>query len=621
MSMIARPAPLLALLALLALLLVGSVAQAQPERQRRAADVRLEEVRSKAAELIDRAATYDPLSETETRADPVPEAELLLARVTRYADPKRDIESFIVAAHALRATRAIAELDSAVIERTLPALLQNEELSREVLFARWAQYDKAPAVFGVLDEMIAEHGAKEIAKAPRLAAALCIVHDTPQGFRANENVAQPEKPGTLFAYFASARMNGLTRKLSPELLAWVVDTVDAHELSWANQRFAGKANTGTLFHNIQYDMDHFLQGRPKKVTEQGFNLPNIAEFGGVCIDQAFFACHVGRAIGVPSAVCTGQGSNVGHAWVGYLRVRGSRAWWDFDEGRYADYAKVRGSVTDPQRRTRVPDGEAAARAASYGLRPDTRHLAIALVDASALIEKYPAGWTDDVVPFVGKDTEAREASLETRMDLLERAATLNAGELRAWKQVQAIASTGAMNDAMKNRWADAAMRLAGTDFMEFAVDFAKPLVETVEDPDARSMVLGRLFDYCKKDRPGVAAEIMLDNATLYEAAGNTERAYEAYAFVATEYADVSNLAVQGLAKATTMLHEHGHHKMAADLARKAWGRTKQPDFSPEFAGQSNWTRIGRILASSLRQANDTNGANAVDQQISGLMGR
>lgn len=614
--------------ALTSLVLLSSVVDAsQRQRRMKPQDVRLQTVRETATELIHRAATYDPHDPDETRADPVPEARLLLARVTRYADPEREEQAFILAAHAVRMTRLLADVDSATKERALPAMLEHDELAQEIAFTWWDGYDEPGATLGVLGDLVEQNTAKSVARAPRLVAALCVVHDKPQPFRVNENVSPPEDPARLFTYFTHARLNRSTARLSPELLAWVVDGVSVEELAWANRRYAGKNNVGTLFFDIAYDLDHFQGGREKKITTMGFNLPNIKEYGGVCADQAHFACQVGRAIGVPSAVASGQGSSVGHAWVGYLRVRGNNAWWDFSEGRYEDYTKVRGSVRDPQRRTRVPDGEAAVRAAAYGLDPEVRHLSTALVEASRVMADYPGGWTDDVAPFnppKDDDTpvkEQREASLDARLDLLEQAAMLNPAELRAWSEVQRIATLGQLDDGMKNHWAGAAMRMAGTDFMEFAVDFAMPLVESVEDVDTRSAVLGRLFDYCNKDRPGVAAEIMLRNARLYEDEGDNERAYEAYAFVAKEYADTSSLAVNALAKATTMLQTHGHNDMAADLARIAWGKTKQPDFSPEFAGQSNWTRIGRIYASALRAAGKTSDAQNVSRQLSNLMGR
>ena len=85
-------------------------------------------------------------------------------------------------------------------------------------------------------------------------------------------------------------------------------------------------------------------------------LPNLVRFGGVCSDQAYFASTVAKAMGVPSAVITGTGPDVGHAWIGYLEVRGREAAWNLESGRYDAYKNVRGVAADPQTRTNRCEG-------------------------------------------------------------------------------------------------------------------------------------------------------------------------------------------------------------------------------------------------------------------------
>ncbi|MEM1423890.1 MAG: hypothetical protein AAGH64_07785 [Planctomycetota bacterium] len=606
-------------LALLALTVVCvPIVDAQPERRERPKKpsvLRLDAVRAEAARIIEHAARVGDDDDTDHADD----ARLLLARVARYADPEREEEAFIVAAHALRTATILGALSDYGRQRVAQTFLDHPELSREIAFTWWEGEDDPARVCGVLLDLTETHTARAVARAPRLVAALCVVHDEPGEFRLNENLVRAESPSVLFEYFAGARLNGLVGRLSPELLVWVVDAVDAHELVYANRKHSGHSKVGQLFHSIEYDTEHFQLGRPKRVTERGLTLPNIAEFGGVCIDQAHYAVQTARALGVPAAICRGRGSSVGHAWVGYLRVNRNAAWWDFDEGRYEEYAKVRGNVEDPQRRTTISDGMAAARAASYGLGPDARHLSVALHDAARVMNAYPHGWTDEVAPFVEDAGEQRGSTIDDRLAMLRASVTLNPGELRSWEAVTALAS--AMGDGAKNEWATAAMRLAGDGFKEFAVDFSMPLVESLEDAGRRSAVLGRVYEYCRRDRPGVAAELMLANARLYERTGDPERAYEALAFTAVEFADTSSHAVTALGGAVAMLHEHGHTGMAVDLARKAWGRTTQPSFSPEFAGSSNWTRLGRIYADSLARDGQSARAQAVRRQIDDAMRR
>lgn len=77
------------------------------------------------------------------------------------------------------------------------------------------------------------------------------------------------------------------RNVPAELLAWVVDTTAAiEEMQWALAKYRGDPAVGSRFFDIEYDYAAFKTGATKKVTEAGFNLPNILKHGGVCADQA-----------------------------------------------------------------------------------------------------------------------------------------------------------------------------------------------------------------------------------------------------------------------------------------------------------------------------------------------
>ena len=64
-----------------------------------------------------------------------------------------------------------------------------------------------------------------------------------------------------------------------------------------------------------------------------------------------------------------------------------------------------------------------------------------------------------------------------------------------------------------------------------------------------------------------------------------------------------------------MLREHERHRVAADLAARAWARTTMPAFSPEFSRSSNWVRIGTLYAHALREAGDTERAREVSRRL------
>src|SRR5262249_20341397 len=139
---------------------------------------------------------------------------------------------------------------------------------------------------------------------------------------------------------------------------------------------------GGRFFDIRYDFNHLRRGTPKQVTLEGFTLQNIAKFGGVCADQAYFAMSVGKAIGVPTALAVGEGGRSAHAWVGFLQAQNGRGSWNFDIGRYEAYQGVRGDVVDAQTRREIPDSYVSLLAESIGTRPVDREASVALTDAA-----------------------------------------------------------------------------------------------------------------------------------------------------------------------------------------------------------------------------------------------
>ncbi len=597
--------------------LLASPAFAQRERAQRPDWVRTQEIVPRSAELIE-AAFGAPRDESSS---PIPEsyeamrseARTLLARAVSFCDHKREQETIIEAAYAYRLISMLDNVPDETLRAIMPVIIEHPELGKEIAFTTWRGVDEPANVFRVLHDLIEAHGDRAVSKAPALVAALCVVHDDRAIMRLNENVVVPESPEMIFAYFAQADLNGITRGLTPELLVWVVNTTSARELVWANQRYAGRRNVGTLFHSIQYDNEHFQMGRAKRVTEAGYSLPNIAQHGGVCIDQAFYSEQAGKAIGVPSAIITGRGDQVGHAWVGYMRVRGRSAFWDFSEGRYAEYQLVRGSTDDPQSRARVSDSEVAITAAMYGMNDRTRHFARALVTAERVLGELPAD--AEIAPFVEGSTLRTGRDIADRLTLLEQAITLNTGERRAWRRVQELAESKELTVADMRRWAEAAFSLAGKQGIEFVVDFAMPLIAEIEDPGQRSEAYGALYQAAYKDRPGVAAEVLMTNAQLFGQIGQQGRQLESLEYLSVEFATTSTHAYPALEAACELLVGAKRIDLALELVRRSWNRMDEPSFSAEFADSSNWWRAARLNTALLYLAGRTQDAERLAQRL------
>ena len=289
----------------------------------------------------------------------------LFDQVLVYADDN-NYDQFREAFFAARMMRQLAVLEDSQRKDTLAYFRTNDKVARAMVMAVDTQ-DNTPKAYELLGRLRQRYGDK-LNKYPGLTAAVCVVHDRKLQRSMNENKVTAPDPVEVFDYFMrnEARLVFPVSRMPTELLVYVVDvTATPEELQWALQKHAGNGNVGALFFGIKYDYAHLSKGSEKKVTAEGYTLPNIAQYGGVCIDQAYYATQVGKALGIPTTIATAQSGTVGHAWVGYLQAEGTNGWWNFNSGRYPEYQFIRGLCEDPQTNRRTPDALVAMEVADH----------------------------------------------------------------------------------------------------------------------------------------------------------------------------------------------------------------------------------------------------------------
>jgi hypothetical protein len=165
-----------------------------------------------------------------------------------------------------------------------------------------------------------------------------------------------------FAYYARANDAGKLehdlRRLSVPELKFVVDApIPRAELEWAAKNVRARRNQfDRAFSAVDYDEQRARNGVFNWPREKGrYLLSNIELWGGICVDQAYFASIAGKARGIPTLFFAGQGSDGGHAWFGYLR--GADGKWELDAGRYLNQNYAVGRALDPQTWLPVSDHE------------------------------------------------------------------------------------------------------------------------------------------------------------------------------------------------------------------------------------------------------------------------
>ncbi len=329
----------------------------------------------------------------------------------------------------------------------LAGLANDQDFLKE-FFRELKPDDFVPVVLARLEQLRRVHpGAWPAYRSLMLAFAL--VHDQrepsfwPHHQVPPEAVARTEEDvAGQFDYFYRAnearKLEHDLRRLPTAELKFLVDApVPRSEFEWAAQN----ARTRHDKFDRVLDMVRYDHGRAERGVfswpHGDYSLGNINSAGGICTDQAYFACIAGKARGIPTLYFAGQGQDGGHAWFGYLRRNGQ---WELDAGRFFQQRYTVGQALDPQtwqpvtdhellflsgRSTRAPGHDAAlgdlAMVEVFQRRGDLPSAGAAADSALFYAPDFVAAWEakEDVLA-AAKDTAALRAHYASGVDQFRR---------------------------------------------------------------------------------------------------------------------------------------------------------------------------------------------------------
>ena len=545
-------------------------------------------------------------------------ADAVFAYVVAYV-PSRQDELFTDAAFARRLYRQLADCDQQTARDLLSFLQQNDALARTLAFLV-DERERAGEVYGVLNTLREKRGDK-LPGFATLTAALCVVMDRPLARQINENRVEAPDAVALFDYFTENERKMLfgLKPVPAELLVWTVDsTASIDQMNWALDHYAGDRNVGKLFFNVHYDYDHLRTGKPKQVTTSGYTLENILKFGGVCVDQAYFATEVGKAIGVPTAFATAQSGEVGHAWVGFLQAQGRSAAWNFNVGRYSAYQGIRGNVTDPQTRQTIPDSYVSVLAELVGTKPAQRWAAAAFVDAAAYLRDQtesfrPARLAEE--PGDSSVLTPRSTDTNAQLDLIEAGLRQTPGYSRGWFALTALAEDGGMSLSQKKKWAGLLQRMCGANYPDFTMAVLSPMIASIQDADEQMQLWEAAFKLFRR-RADLCAEVRIAQGKLWESLDEPAKAGQCYEDVIRRFANDGPFVITALEKTEQMLAKAGKADRTVKLYQTTWAQITPPDaMAAAFASQSNYYRVGMMYAKRLEEAGQADEATRVREQI------
>lgn len=532
--------------------------------------------------------------------------------------PSTETDAFREADFSLRLITQLSQVKAGRID-LLTYLRANTQLAEALVF-QVSPKDKIPGVYDMLGKLREKH-AGELNRYASLAAAICVVHDQPMVDHVNENTAKSADPVLIYEFFKSheKQMHFPLTSTPPEILVFVVDsTASIDDMGWALSKYAGDARINKRYFEVPYDKSYFRGQTEKKVTVAGFSLPSILKNGGVCADQAYFAEHVGKSEGIPTAVITGRNASMGHAWVGFLEVVGGKARWNFDAGHYEGYENVRGSTIDPQTRESVPDSALCLIADTSMSGLNNRHIAVAMTDAAlraaAIQRAKSAGFPPTAETTIPKREPARAADLSTRLELLEAGLRKSPAYAAGWDAIAAAAPEMSLKE--KRSWASVLESLCGAKNPDFTLSILTPMVRSIPETKDQDAFWNSLFTTYQK-RPDLAAEVRFNQGAMWEKAGEQDKAWGCYEDVYKKFPNAGTFAVDAAQRCERLIKESGKPGGAAALYASIWPLMKLPGaaIAAEFRRQCNWYRIGSLYAASLRAEGNTVKAEEVTKSL------
>ena len=564
----------------------------------------------------------DELEKNANLEEAAAQAKALFEQVISQV-PDTDIAAYSEAAYLARLTTHLQSVDADARIDILKLTRANPNAAQALAFLIKPGHDRIGGAYAAF-KAIHTHRPSDFDSYANLIAALCVVHDEPLTRYINENAVKAPPVTELYDFFVDNEKKMLfgLKAMPPQLLVYVVDvTASIKDVKWALGKYKGDLAIGKRFFDIKYDYDHFLKGTTKEVTKQGFDLPNILKFGGVCADQAYYAMTAGKSIGVPTTYTVASSAEVGHAWVGFLQAAGKTGAWNFNFGRYEAYQGIRGNIDDPQTGQEIPDSHVSLLAELIGTTPADRRAAASMTDAARLwftlsTDGRKVAADPLVPPAVGsKPADPRAITTDEALILLDRGLRRCPGYATAWFLLAEMSSAEKLTIAQKRTWATTLEKLCGRKYPEFSMAVLHPMIVSVKEVQVQNGMWEAVFT-SYGSRADLASEIRFSQGVMWEEAGEKKKAGKCYEDVVQRYANAGPFVVDALQRTEQMLIDAKLEKNVLKLYEQTWAKIKAPkEMAGQFRTQSNWYKVGVMYADKLEDAGKTAEAAKVRKQV------
>ncbi len=474
-------------------------------------------------------------------------------------------------------------------------------------------------------EKLRSHDTRDVLAYPQLAVAFA----TTQPLR---HVRPPPDACSLVEAFrwytdADVPFRHDLKDLPYELLRFLADSrLNLSERAWAVRTYAAQRKLAKAYFDLRYDIDHLRKGTPKRIASLEYTLANLRKVGGVCIEQAYYAAEVCKALGVPAAIVVGRGaSGVHHAWFAHLAGRGNRLEWDTRTGRYPSQKYFIGVVRNPADGGQMLDAELALYGAAAQLPLARRRQADAATASAALLaeriasapgdevkltalkalrkrhlqrlrkDPAPAGQPPEPIDLAPLPAPVRPVDMDLVEDLLDAAIEKNLAHRPAWELLARLREARRIPVDHLDRFFDVLVtRTAGT-YPDFSYVMIMRIVATIDDADRREKVYERAFKVYAR-RPDLAGRILLAAGDDSLQQGDKAQALRAYQAAAERTIALADVMLQASRRAEELYLDAGRPDLAIRMYQALLQRTRRRRVADVFQSQTSHSILQQRLA-------------------------
>jgi hypothetical protein len=540
--------------------------------------------------------------------------------------------------HAMRACTYLAGLEgkSKAANPKLAEWLGDHAEVRRLLFRSLADVDSPEKALNQFAELQAAEGEKVLAY-PNLAVAFA----TAKSLRYNRKQPKPATMVESFNYYSDPKRQFRydLKKMPFELSRYLADTrINIAERDWAAGKYFRTGDLGPAYFDVKYDTDYFMKKVPKKIDALEFTLPNLLKVGGVCIEQAYYASEVAKALGVPASIVYGKGeSGIGHAWFTYFQLNpaGTSASWAGGAGRYQSQLYFTGTVYNPATGKEILDSELILVGAAALLPLKRREEAEAATDLAKMVaeacrEGDKEGDVEPLKALAGeyqtrqdqaKDTTAPKAMLDwvkpkSKIDskmiegLLDLAIQRNIAYGPAWQTIVSLRKEKRLSVTKLDSFFNVLIGKTAEAYPEQSCQMILELVPTLEEPAKREMAYKKSLAVYGR-RPDLKGKILLALGDEAREKGDAKQAIRIYQTAAMECVIVPDIVLPAAAKAEELLVADKKKVDAMRMYQALFAKTTKEDCALEIRKETSNYKLGARLADLLKEAGNKDAAERI----------